>query len=333
MKFLRSIVPLVPLGGVWGAMNDGGREATRLHSALRFQLANLLTVLPLVFEPIPLGSIKPLGWIKDQLQLMADGLAGHEHEFYRYVANSTWIGRTEEYSSLDEAWPYWINGIVPLAYSLDNERLKAKVKESIDYIFDHQQADGWIGPETTPQRRFFWPRTLVLYAVTQYLEAEPSQAASIIPKLYKYMELSRTMLADNYLGYISRNDSVFDYHWGITRSHDMLVSLQWLYDYYPAGNEKLLLEVMNYFNDGGWDWAYFYSKEVFPFKDLELYPEQDPTGDLFWYYHGVNSAMGLKSGAVVRRLTHNESLLQIGRQGADWSFEYHGSPAGSLIGL
>lgn len=150
---------------------------------------------------------------------MADGLAGHEHEFYRYVANSTWIGRTEEYSTLDEAWPYWINGIVPLAYSLDDERLKAKVKESIDYIFDHQQSDGWIGPETTPQRRLFWPRTLVLYAVTQYLEAEPSQAAFIIPKLYKFMELSRTMLADDYLGYISRNDRCVPHFGPVSESY------------------------------------------------------------------------------------------------------------------
>jgi hypothetical protein len=291
----------------------------------------IIAVLPFVFDPIPLGSIKPLGWIKDQLQLMADGLAGHEHEFYRYVYQSSWIGGNQEYSTLDEAWPYWFNGIVPLAYALDDDELKTVVKSSIDYIFANQQSDGWIGPEKTPQTRFFWPRTLVLMAITQYLEAEPSELPRLLPPLYKYMELSRTMLADDLLGYIGRNDSAFDYHWGITRSQDMLISLQWLYDNHPEGNEQLLLDIMNYFNGAAWDWAYFYSEEIFPKQDLELDPPADD--DLFWYYHGVNSAMGLKAGAVVRRLTHNESLLDITRQGNSWTFEYHGSPSGTIIGM
>lgn len=268
--------------------------------------------------------------MKEQLQLMADGLPGHQYDFYRYVKDSSWVGGDQEYSTLNEAWPYWFNGIVPLAYSLDDDRLKAQVKSSIDYIFENQQSDGWIGPETTPQTRMFWPRTLVLMAITQYLEAEPTEAARLLPPLYKYMELSREMLADNLLGYIGREDSKFDYHWGITRSQDMLIPLQWLYDNYPEGNEQLLLDIMKYFNDAAWDWAHFYSKDVFPKKDLDLEPPPDE--DLFWYYHGVNSAMGLKALAVVRRLTHNASLVDISRRGYAWTFNYHGSPSGTIIG-
>lgn len=187
-------------------------------------------MLPYVFDPIPLGSIKPQGWIRDQMQLMSDGLSGHLNDFYRFVSNSTWIGGALEYSSLDEAWPYWFNAIVPLAYGIDDERLKKQVNTSIDYILSHQFADGWIGPESTPQTRFFWPRTLVLMGLTQFIEAEPNMAPQVLPHLYKFLNLSRVMLADDYLGYIGRNDSKFDYHWGITRSQDMILSLEWLYD-------------------------------------------------------------------------------------------------------
>ncbi|KAH8748693.1 hypothetical protein F5882DRAFT_454822 [Hyaloscypha sp. PMI_1271] len=255
----------------------------------------LALVLPYVFKPISLGSIKPQGWMKDQIALMADGLGGHQYDFYHYF-----------------------NAIVPLAYGSDDARLKQQVNTSIDYIMSHQYQDGWIRPESTPQTRFFWPRTLVLMGLTQFLEAVPEQAPSIVPCLYKFLELSRTMLADNYLGYIGRNDSKFDYHWGITRSQDMILSLQWLHDNYPEGNEQLLLD------------AYFYSEAVFPKKDLDIDPPADE--DLFWYYHGVNSAMGLKAGAVVRRFTHNDTLLDSTRCGYNWTIEYHGSPSGTIIG-
>lgn len=39
------------------------------------------------------------------MRLMAAGLAGHEHDFYYYVANSGWLGDDQEYSELNEAFP------------------------------------------------------------------------------------------------------------------------------------------------------------------------------------------------------------------------------------
>ncbi len=98
---------------------------------------------PKTFEPLPLGVIKPMGWLRNQLQIQADGLSGHLDEFWPDVAQSKWIGGDAEGW---ERGPYWLDGVVPLAFLLDDEKLKSKIQHWMDYIIAHQHADGWLGP-------------------------------------------------------------------------------------------------------------------------------------------------------------------------------------------
>src|SRR4051812_45258848 len=79
----------------------------------------------LAFEPLPLGAIRPTGWLEKQLRIQAGGLSGHLDEFWPDIRDSAWIGGKAE------GWervPYWLDGVVPVAYLLDDEALKAKVK-------------------------------------------------------------------------------------------------------------------------------------------------------------------------------------------------------------
>ena len=96
------------------------------------------------------------------MELMADGLAGHEFDFYRYVKNSVWMGRDRSYSGLHEGAAYWFNYIVPLAYGLDKPRLKDQVHQFVDHVLAHQAQDGWLGPEDTPSTRDLWARFPVM---------------------------------------------------------------------------------------------------------------------------------------------------------------------------
>jgi len=37
---------------------------------------------PLAFTPLPLGSIRPTGWLRNPLRIQADGLSGHLDAFW-----------------------------------------------------------------------------------------------------------------------------------------------------------------------------------------------------------------------------------------------------------
>jgi hypothetical protein len=120
---------------------------------------------PFKYTAFPLGSIEATGWLHDQLTVSANALPGQLFSFYRYVADSTWLGGSYEYSELNEAAPYWFNYIVPLAWTLDDSRLKAQAKTFLDYVLDHQADDGWLGPETTRQTRGVWARSLLFFGL------------------------------------------------------------------------------------------------------------------------------------------------------------------------
>lgn len=119
-------------------------------------------MVPFKYDSLPLGDIKPLGWLRDQLSSSASGLPGHEWDFYRFVNNSTWTGGSWEYSGLHETAPYWFNYIVPLAYSLDDARLKAQAREFLEHVLETQHEDGWLGPEKTKRTRGLYTRFLLL---------------------------------------------------------------------------------------------------------------------------------------------------------------------------
>jgi len=79
-------------------------------------------------KPLPLGSIKPSGWLKGQLRRHADGVTGKLDECGTFVPQSPWLvagGTGEDW----ERVPYWLDGLVAAAWTLDDPALKAMTPE------------------------------------------------------------------------------------------------------------------------------------------------------------------------------------------------------------
>ncbi len=79
------------------------------------------------FVELNIGEIQPEGWLRAQIETMRDGLTGHLDEIYPEVMGprNGWLGGDGD---VWERGPYWIDGLLPLAYILSDKELIKKVK-------------------------------------------------------------------------------------------------------------------------------------------------------------------------------------------------------------
>ncbi|KAI0369101.1 hypothetical protein BV20DRAFT_1081257 [Pilatotrama ljubarskyi] len=274
---------------------------------------------PKTFLNIPLGKVKPAGWLHDQacgnLTVQTNGLAGHEHDFYNYVSQTTWTGGSSTYSDLEEAGSYWFNGMVPHGVLADDANIQAQVQQFLDYVVDHQDSTGWLGPEVnTTKPRYLWGRYPFFFGAIQMVEANPSLAGKVVPALHKFVSLANTMLHNG--------DGLED--WTRSRWEDFVITLQWLYDFHPDGQEDILIDTMKLLRSTGDRWEDVFSEQYFPTGPVDNL--QNPVSPLSW--HGVNVAEGLKALPAAYRFSHNQSDLDAASQGWDRLFQYHGRPSG-----
>lgn len=271
------------------SINSLASFSKNLPGVLTTRRAMNQTLVPMKYDLLPIGAIQPQGWVKDQLELEAGGLAGHLFDFYRYVKRSQWLGGTEEYSELHESAPYWYNGIVPLAYVLDDERLKDQVNQFLHYTLSHQAQDGWLGPETTRETRGIWARCLLLQGMMNHAIADKEQGEKIVDSIFRFTRLVNTMLKANYTGFIQQPGDDFDpWGFGRARAHELSTTLQWLYEAYPGRDDALIWETMDLMWSGAivakLDWTTFFVKGVFP--------ETATVKAKSSMEHGVNLAQG-----------------------------------------
>ncbi|KAF9255860.1 hypothetical protein L218DRAFT_883135, partial [Marasmius fiardii PR-910] len=278
-------------------------------------------VAPKTFEPLPLGAIYPTGWLYDQLKIQTDGLAGHMHEFYPLVANTDWTGGDSYYSYLEEAGSYWFNAMVPNGVLMGHTVINQKTREFLDYVLDNQDSTGWLGPEVgTEKPRYLWGRYPFFFGAIQMVEHQPELTDRVVSALHKFVKLANTML---------RNGEGVD-KWAETRWEDFVVTLQWLFDKHPRGQEELLVDTMRRLKWSGTPWEKVFSQNAG--RNLTALVVEDipnPFGkDLYW--HGVNMAEGLKALPATYRFTLNISDLEAASLSWDLLFKYHGRPSGAF---
>lgn len=100
-----------------------------------------------------------------------EGLSGNLDRLYPLVMGPTngWLGGDGDQW---ERGPYWIDGLLPLAYILDDAELIAKVKPWIEWTLASQKENGYFGPDTDYENTIvgiqrnncgdWWPKMVML---------------------------------------------------------------------------------------------------------------------------------------------------------------------------
>lgn len=262
------------------------------------------------FYFLPLGSIRPRGWLLAQLQIQANGLSGHLDEIWPDVGpNSGWLGGT------GESWergPYYLDGLLPLGYLLDDPRLKAKAQRFIDWTLDHPTPNGMIGPSTNDD---WWPRIVMLKALTQYQELTGDPR--VIPVMDRYLRYQLQELPTRPLR-----------DWAKFRWQDELLSVIWLYN---RTGSAYLLDLARLLRKQGYDWMGEFAN--FPYTQritseyLKL-GQGEGLRDLALATHGVNNGQAVKCGPVWSQVSgDNKDRAAVLRMIAELN-KYHGLPNG-----
>ena len=259
---------------------------------------------------LPLGSVKPSGWLKSQLEAQAQGLSGHIDDFWPDLVNSSWRGGD------GEAWergPYFLDGLVPLAYLLDDNVLKEKVSRWIKPIIESSSDSGWYGPGKNKDR---WPLAVANKVLMQYYEATgDTNAINVLLNYFRYLHDSPPDWPDK--------------DWRGVRAMENAVTGYWLY---RQTQEKWILETIESIQKNSSDWTSYY--ENFPWDSAASADKKIPLnwGPVGLTAHVVNNAMAIKYPGLWYQQSKDERYKNAVFAGIEKYDLHHGQTGGRFSG-
>jgi hypothetical protein len=261
-----------------------------------FYPGNRAPLVPSAFIKLPIGSIKPSGWVQEQLLMMANGFVGRLPEISKWCKfeGSAWTSHNGEGEFGWEELPYWLKGFTDLGYVLNDQRIIGESRRWIDAIIDAQRADGYFGSKTNAITFDIWPNMVVLQALRSHYEATHDPRVPAF--MTRYCKWLTSIPRDKYLPESWQ-------HW---RGGDNLESIYWLYN---LTGEDWLLPLAKFNHERTADWT---------------------TGIPTW--HGVNLTQGFREPAEYYQQAHDRRFLNATLRNYDTVMKKYGQVPGGMFG-
>jgi len=297
-------IALLCLTTVSSAQNPNGQSTAPLQKpALRKN----------PYLELPLGAIKAEGWLKEMLVRQKTGSTGNLDKLYPSVMGQRngWLGGDGDQW---ERGPYWVDGLLPLAYILQDKELIAKTKPWVEWAIKSQQPDGYFGPikdysnEPGLQRdnsRDWWPKMVMLKILKQYYTATNDKR--VITLMTNYFKYQLKELPSKPLDHWS--------FWARYRAGDNLAVVYWLYN---KTNDQFLLELADLIHRQTFDFANAFAEGQMLTR--------------FGSVHAVNLAQGMKEPLVYYQQHPEQKYLDALKKGFKDLDKYNGFANGMFGG-
>lgn len=290
---------------------------------------------------LPVGSVKPEGWLYAYLDRQRNGLTGKLGEISAWLQkeDNAWLSPTGEGKWGWEEVPYWLKGYANIGYILNDSAMIAEARIWIEGALNSQRENGYFGPgfawasylsedKRTDERlkaelqvQDFWGNMIMLYCLQSYYEY--AQDERVIDLMKKYFRYQLSVPDEQFLAESK--------YWQRIRGGDNLHSVMWLYN---ITGEPWLLELAEkvHRNSAPWNTRGFTLDEIGNEKEIRPGMEwPDWYGDLI-DWHNVNVAQGFREPAQYYQLSGNPQDLQATYDNFRIVREHFGQVPGGMFG-
>lgn len=142
------------------------------------------------FQEMAPGTVEPAGWLRSYLQKQMENLGSQLPEISWPFTEAYWSGAEQG----ESWWPweqkaYWVDGATRLALVMHDDALLRKTAAIRDYTLQHQDADGYLGPQFFKDPKgdeHRWPQSVFFRSLTASAEAENAsdKMAAVLTRHY-----------------------------------------------------------------------------------------------------------------------------------------------------
>ena len=307
----------------------------------RHYISNRFPLQPSKLIKLPIGSIKPEGWLLEYFNRQKKGLTGNLGEISAWLdkKDNAWLSKDGKGKWGWEEVPYWLKGYANIGYITEDKEIIDEAKIWIEAALDSQRENGFFGPnfawesyiadedrtnelETTKRKAIdFWPNMIMLYCLQSYYEySKDYRVIELMTKYFKFQfDIEEKDLLSN------------DHYWARIRGGDNLHSVIWLYN--RTGDKWLLsLAEKIYRKTAPWASRGHKLEEIKNWKGI-----REGFDWPMWFsdlidWHNVNIAQGFKTPAQYYLLNGNKKYLNATYDNFNIVREHFGQVPGGMYG-
>lgn len=271
-----------------------------LSSKNDYYVSNREPLKPSVFVKLPVGAVKPEGWLLTYLQRQRDGMTGHLNEISAWLQkeDNAWLSEDGQGKWGWEEAPYWLKGYANIGYILEDSEMIDEAMVWIEGALNNQRANGDFGPlNYVDGGRDYWANMIMLFCLQSYYEYSGDQR--VIDLMTDYFRYQLDDVPD---------EEMLTGYWQRMRGGDNLYSIYWLYN---RTGDQWLLDLAHKIHRNTADWT----------MDNDL-----PN------WHNVNIAQAFGEPATYYMQTKDTAHLQAAYDNFNIVRERYGQVPGGMFG-